>query len=244
MSRNSTPSSTSSPSRPVSELQEEIASLHISHSTLVAQVNTLSKDIHELRLVNAELEEENEGYEFLLKERTLSGKVLENPNIFGNGEYGFASPSQLDVLDEQLEMEELHSDLQAQSPIFEDGHRSERDLDQISTSPGQGGLTPQKKIMRKSRSSGGKKDSPGIGNTTGGLDLAAELGRAEVDLGDDVVAPTQGQEEVNGESSGTSYATGHLLTLSAALRAELQTLRESNKALSLYCSKVSRLYSV
>jgi hypothetical protein len=209
--------------------------LHISHSTLVAQVNTLSKDIHELRLVNAELKEENEGYEFLLKERTLSGKVLENPNIFGNGDY-VASPSQLDVLDEQLEMEELHSDLQAQSPIFEAGHRFERDP------PGQGGLTPQKKIMRKSRSSGGKKDSPGIGNTTGGLDLAAELGRAEVNLGDDVVAPTQGQEEVNGESSSTLYAAGHPLTLSTALRAELQTLRESNKALSLYCSKVSGLY--
>lgn len=150
----------------------------------MAQLNTLTKEVHDLRVTNATLAEENEGWEFLLRERTLSGKVKEG-GLLGyhddlSRRHTAEGKGHLDVLDEEMEMDELHSDLEAQSPIMEDHQGFIRDLDQdsgvLSRSPESVHLKPPKKSRPKGESLG---DLPVTGT---GLDLAAELGRAEVDL--------------------------------------------------------------
>ena len=220
--------------RIVDDLQEELASLNVSHSTILAQLNTITKEVHDLRATNRTLAEENEGWEFLLRERTLNGKVREGGLLAqrGDGERYEPEGSHLSVLDEQMEMDELHSDLDAQSPILEDGQAFARDLDGAITSRSPEGehLAPPKRKKPKGENLG---DLPVTGN---GLDLAAELGRAEVDLnGNEMRRLGKGDEGEGGLMLCWAFA------LTVALRAEVKNLREENKALTLYCSKVDRL---
>jgi hypothetical protein len=169
-----------SDTRNLDDLQEELASLSVSHSTILAQRNTLAKEVDDLRAIVRVLAEENEGWEFLLRERTLNGKVREG-GLLGpreEEERYEREGSQLSVLDEELEMNELHSDLDAQCPILEDDQVFARDLDvrMLSRSPEEEHLAPPR---RKKENGGNLGSVPVTGN---GLDLAAELGRAEVDL--------------------------------------------------------------
>jgi hypothetical protein len=142
----------------------------------------MSKDLRDSREANTKLQEENEGWEYLLRERTLNGKVLEGGLLsreMSTDEQPRGKPrmSELEALDEELEMDELHSDLDAQSPIFDEEHDHVlvRNLDGqiLSTSPENGHLAPPKK-GRKSRGSTRrvKKDIP----KSPSMDLAAELG--------------------------------------------------------------------
>ena len=182
-----------SPSKPSSpkpddalvDLQEELATLNISHSTLLAQLNTATKELSELRQANAVLEEENEGWEFLVRERTFSGKLrdLSADHAAPNHDiHPRRSPrGQLEALDEEMEMDELHSDLEAQSPILDDEQMYIRDLDVDDgtnlAKSASGHLAPPDRLRKPKGENLG--DLP---LTSSGLDLAAELGRAEVDL--------------------------------------------------------------
>jgi hypothetical protein len=55
-------------------MEDELASLRVSHTTLLAQLNTLSGELHELKAENIRLREENEGWEYLVRERTFPGR--------------------------------------------------------------------------------------------------------------------------------------------------------------------------
>ena len=172
----------------VADLQAELSTLNVSHSTLLAQLNTVSRELNELRQVNATLKDENEGWEFLVRERTLAGNVPGSLISDGPSEQdAFRKSSnrgrngQQEALDEDMEMDELHSDLEAQSPIFDDEEMHVRNLDQESRTPKteskNGHLAPPRPKQKPEGESLG--DLP---LTSSGLDLAAELGRAEVDL--------------------------------------------------------------
>jgi hypothetical protein len=177
----------------------------VTHSALLAQLNTLTKELHGLRATNAALQEENEGWEYLLRERTLNGKVLEAGLLsremsveepLDANELRRSRTSELEALDEELEMDELHSDLEAQSPIFDEKHDHEfaRDINeyQLSTSPERGHLVPP----RKGRKSNKKGNLSGARNAGIGLDLATELGRAEeVPGGAEVTPGYEGESE-------------------------------------------------
>jgi hypothetical protein len=171
----------------ISLLQEELSSLSLSHSALLTQLKTVTGEVHELKVLNASLQEENEGWEFLLRERTLSGKVLEGSGLLSRGVSQDetdveAEPkkrsgrrvkqiNELDALDEELEMDELNSDLDAQTPILE--HAEEGfvfNLDAGVTTTDDGYLAPP---MRTGRGTAHKKVA-GLG-----LDLAAELEKAD-----------------------------------------------------------------
>ncbi|RXK37059.1 hypothetical protein M231_05647 [Tremella mesenterica] len=235
------------------QAQEELASLHVAHSAILAQLHTLSAEVHELRGENVKLKEENEGWEFLVRDRTfnenLRGGFIAPPVIrtedhddlaefveahendddedgFGNEDGRKGRLGTLGTLDEEIdeeideEMEELHSDLEAQSPIFEDENVFAKDLDSVPVSTkgrrkGHKGdlLAPPPRRKSKGENLG---DLPVTGS---GLDLAAELGRAEAAQGGEMRVLGKGDE---GE----------------ALRAEVKQLREANKALTLYCSKI------
>jgi FtsZ-binding cell division protein ZapB len=231
-------------------LQEEVASLKAAHDSLVAKMNTVSLEVTDLRQRNTQLEEENEGWEFLMRERTMSGQVIEGGGLFGpesppqspppdNGNSGrrkgAARKSMLEALDEELEseMDELQSDLDAQSPIVDDKDDVfAKDLDHQA-----GGLNGTSAPTRRGRRKGQQGENLGSLPVTGsGLDLAAELGRVEVDLEGGEMRVLGKGDEGEGESS---FETCCPRLTRVALRAEVKQLREANKALTLYCSKVS-----
>ncbi|EIW70397.1 hypothetical protein TREMEDRAFT_60894 [Tremella mesenterica DSM 1558] len=247
------------------QAQEELASLHVAHSAILAQLHTLSAEVHELRGENVKLKEENEGWEFLVRDRTfnenLRGGFIAPPVIrtedhddlaefveahendddedgFGNEDGRKGRLGTLGTLDEEIdeeideEMEELHSDLEAQSPIFEDENVFAKDLDSVPVSTkgrrkGHKGdlLAPPPRRKSKGENLG---DLPVTGS---GLDLAAELGRAEAAQGGEMRVLGKGDE---GEDLDGCVGRADLATL----RAEVKQLREANKALTLYCSKI------
>ncbi|ORX35806.1 hypothetical protein BD324DRAFT_631779 [Kockovaella imperatae] len=207
----------------ISDLKDELASLKVSNSTLLAQLDTVNREVGELRQANVELLEENAGWEYLVRERTLSGKMPDigcdvvsryDDSLTPSGRAG----GHLEALDEELEMDELNSDLNAQSPILEDEHVFVKSLDGESGSmsiSSSGHLAPPKKGKIRKVESLGDLPETGVG-----LDLAAELGRAEVEV-------DAGQMRVWGKGDEGE-----------AMRTEIKNLREANKALTLYCSKI------
>ena len=58
-----------------SQLEEELASLSAAHCSLIAQYNTISKDLSDAKTENKRLEEENAGWELLMRDQTMSGSV-------------------------------------------------------------------------------------------------------------------------------------------------------------------------
>ncbi|WVF71251.1 hypothetical protein IAT40_006053 [Kwoniella sp. CBS 6097] len=230
----------------LASVKDELASLNLSHSTLLAKLNTVTKELHELKIVNQELREENEGWEFLVRERTLNGHVFKGqggilsqydedfddrdsgsePPLSAGIDAGEGHKTGLESLDEELEaeMDELHSDLEAQSPIFEDDHAFATNIDGSRKRIGDkdGLLAPPSR--RRGR---GKKERTVSGGSMAdrsgaGLDLAAEMGMAD-------------ETKSDGGESGVSATAG---VESNALRAEVKQLKEANKALTLYCSKI------
>ncbi|WWD17221.1 hypothetical protein CI109_101659 [Kwoniella shandongensis] len=210
----------------IASLKDELASINLSHSTLLAKLNTITKELHDLKIVNKQLEEDNEGWEFLIRERTLNGQVKQGGGFLNQPEsddesdgpsLGAGSPSTApgSPLEEELdeEMEELNSDLEAQSSIFDDEHHFVTNLDGKSD----GLLAPPSKAKRRGRKSQGDglAKSP-ASSVRGGLDLAAELGMVE---GSDAGSVGRGND-------------------AEGLRAEVKQLKEANKALTLYCSKI------
>jgi hypothetical protein len=189
----------------------------------------LSNEVQELRTDNTKLKEENEGWEYIVREQTFSNRLFQRDEgeKGENGEYG--KRGQLDVLDEEMdeEMDHLHLEMEASSPTNESFPRS------TPTS-----RTPSAR-MRRDISGPSMYSEPSLGmgsrNVSGissmyteepveGMDLAAELGRA-MDLGPEAEhGPTT--RTVEGENKED-------------VEKENKNLREEVKALQLYCSKVS-----
>ncbi|KAE8537944.1 hypothetical protein D1P53_006009 [Cryptococcus gattii VGV] len=93
----------------ISSLKDEIASLKLSYTTLRAKNSTLTQDIQELKNVNNALQEDNEAWEFLLRERTFNG------DIKGKGGH-FLDANQLQNRYEGHEPEPLDEGLILESP--------------------------------------------------------------------------------------------------------------------------------
>ncbi|BEI94400.1 uncharacterized protein CcaverHIS019_0608590 [Cutaneotrichosporon cavernicola] len=176
-------------------LQEELITLSASHQTLVAQLTTLADEMHEIKSENSRLIEENESWQLLIEERTLAGHMRgglipgTSPSpppadgVITPSSIQRKEPSALETLEEQLEMDELHSELEAQQPIFEESDRA---------------------LLRVT--SGGSYNM-------------------------DLISPTR----TNGHSLATEFGVQAEVE---DLRAQIKTLKEANKALSLYCSKI------
>ena len=200
--------------------KEELASLRVAHAAVLAQLNTLVSEVQEVRRENGRLVEENEGWEFLVRERTLNGQL---GDLFGSPSARDEPPSPttitrmeaelspgvetetLDKMEEDVdsEMEDLHSDLEAQSPIFDDDHAFARNLDEGQRKPRtkHGRLAPPQAALNKRPEGENLGDLPVTGS---GLDLAAELGRAEAAQGGEMRPLGKGDE---GEGESTNPAT-------------------------------------
>ncbi|KAL7421625.1 hypothetical protein Q5752_003394 [Cryptotrichosporon argae] len=111
-------------------LQEELGSLMSSHTILLAQLNTLTAELHEVKAEHARLVDENEAWQRLVEERTLAGTVRSGGGLLGHaGRQDVTSPisytgslgrnGELETLDELQEMDELHSEMELHTPILE-----------------------------------------------------------------------------------------------------------------------------
>lgn len=176
---------------PHAALQEELMTLTVSHQTLVAQLTTLADELHEVKADNGRLQEENDSWQLLIEERTLAGTM--RGGLLGLPDEASTpylssirrkEPNALETLEEQMEMDELHADLDMQQPIFDE---SDRVLSQ-----------------QLNRGQFADRSSPPPMNGSLAMELSAVPQSVEVE----------------------------------SLRNEMKSLKEANRALSLYCSKV------
>ncbi|ODO09861.1 hypothetical protein I350_02083 [Cryptococcus amylolentus CBS 6273] len=66
-----------------SNLKEELATLRLSKSALEAKFSTVLWEVSELREENRELKEENEGWEFMVRQKTLNGHIRNDRGFLG-----------------------------------------------------------------------------------------------------------------------------------------------------------------
>lgn len=230
-------------------LKLELSTLSTSYASLQSTLILLQMQLVDLKRVNNQLQEDNESYMILLREKTLSGQfdlmkqvggssntvdggydddeaaIDENADI---GSLRSTGRSVLDRVDEEM-TEDDNSEHGADSPSSHRHHgRHGRRNDSTSHSPSLGESLANLPI------------------TGPGLDLAAELGRAEnkdILTGDIDGDPSllhgkgrrkKGSTDRKVSSSDTPDSNADL----EALRSEVKILKDANKALSLYASKI------
>jgi len=250
-------------------LKLELSTLSTSHASIQNTLVLLQTQLIDLKRVNNQLQEENESYNILLREKTLSGQY----DLFRQVNGDSPSPSdedgqtddlgdvrsvqsgahsiQLGTVDEHPDEDHLHTDL-----------GTDHDNDLMPNSDDEGSLTREGstrgKRSRHGRNRHGGSHSPpprgeslaGLPITGPGLDLAAELGRAEnkdilEDHPVDVSGPPKDKRGKKGvsESRKVSAADHGMerndpLNEVDTLRNEIKSLKDANKALSLYASKI------
>ncbi|KAH9064268.1 hypothetical protein EDB87DRAFT_1600093 [Lactarius vividus] len=244
-------------------LRLELSTLSTSHASLQSTLVLLQTQLVDLKRVNNQLQEENESYNILLREKTLSGQYdlfrqvngdcsnsgdeddqTDNVADFRSINSG-AHSSQLGTVDEHPDEEVLHPGLG-----IDHGDLMSHPDDEGSV--GRDGSARGKR-SRQGRGHGGSSHSPpprgeslaGLPITGPGLDLAAELGRAEnKDIlegqADDASGPRKKSSsdirKISGAEAGMEPHSSHNEV--DTLRSEIKSLKDANKALSLYASKI------
>ncbi|KAJ3558513.1 hypothetical protein NM688_g883 [Phlebia brevispora] len=258
-------------------LRLELSTLSTSHSSLQATLALLQSQLNDLKRVNHELQEENESYNILLREKTLSGQfdimrmgaagVGDTSDHSGDDEdaqdsgslgsrHSARSRSTLDPVDETVEPEEQAADAEHREldPAFEqvDDHAQDAQPSEPTS------RNPRSRHGRK-RSSVAVPHGESLANlpiTGPGLDLAAELGRAENKDMLDGQPPLEDRTITNPKSRKSKKTSGPDTPRKASataehgvepseslndleyLRNEVKSLKDANKALSLYASKI------
>jgi len=249
-------------------LKLELSTLSTSHASLQNTLALLQTQLVDLKRVNNQLQEENESYNILLREKTLSGQYDLFRQVNGDspssgdedgqtddlGDVGSvqsgAHSTQLGTVDEHPDEDHLHTDL-----------GTDRGDDLMPNSDDEGSLaregSTRGKRSRQGRNRLGSHSPPprgeslaGLPITGPGLDLAAELGRAEnKDILEghpvDVSGPPKDKRGKKGvsESRKVSAADSGMERTDShnevnTLRTEIKSLKDANKALSLYASKI------
>ena len=250
-------------------LRRELSTLSTSYASLQNTLVLLQTQLVDLKRVNNQLQEENESYNILLREKTLSGQYDLFKQVNGD-ESSFddeddqtdsmgdvqsinsgAHSSPLGTLDEHPDEEALHA-------RFGIDHIDRDELMQHPEDEGSIGRDGSARGKRSRHGRGhhsGSSHSPpprgeslaGLPITGPGLDLAAELGRAEnKDMlegqADDVSGPLKDKRgktdsrKISGADAGTAPYSSHNEV--DTLRNEIKSLKDANKALSLYASKI------
>ncbi|KAF9822013.1 hypothetical protein IEO21_00007 [Rhodonia placenta] len=257
-------------------LKLELSTLSTSYTSLHSTLALLQTQLVDLKRVNNELQEENESYNILLREKTLNGQfdILRMGAGAGTSETSVSESSDdgdvevesrdseslrsrntgrsmLDPVDELAEEHEYELD-----PAFEldgDQEQDSREAEDVSRNPRR---HARKHSSHSSRSPPPRGESLANLPITGpGLDLAAELGRAEnkdilvggTSLENERAAhknrkgrKTSGSETARKVSSASEPVMDSSVPVTDidALRNEVKSLKDANKALSLYASKI------
>lgn len=251
-------------------LKLELSTLSTSYSSLQQTLVLLQTQLNDLKRVNNELQEENESYNILLRERTLNGQ-FDVLRMGGGTSISEASASEAGDDDEaegdsSRDGESLMSRNTGRSVLDPVEELTESELDPAfkhdgeqsreGSEAGETASSARRHARRHSKSHSPQARGESLANlpiTGPGLDLAAELGRAEnkdilegrVPLDNERVVPG-GRRKSRKASDGTrkvsvasepGMETGLPDDLDA-LRNEVKSLKDANKALSLYASKI------
>ncbi|KAG8906199.1 hypothetical protein FRB99_007415 [Tulasnella sp. 403] len=222
-------------------LRLELTTLSTSHSSLHNTVHLLQSELNDLKRVNNELQEENESYNILLRERTLSGRF---DIMRATGGTTNDDDDDDDGATSTTPAEELQKPLESRPPSMRS--RSMLDVvpeaEEMVTTPSPPILREESPSSRNSKRSRRGGPRPGSPVTRGesladlpvagpGLDLAAELGRAEnKDIMEGHVEPSRSPSHLAPKNEFNEEVQ--------ALRSEVKALKDANKALSLYASKI------
>ncbi|OJT03071.1 hypothetical protein TRAPUB_6414 [Trametes pubescens] len=254
-------------------LRLELSTLSTSYTSLQSTLVLLQTQLNDLKRVNNELQEENESYNILLRERTLSGQfdvmrmggASSVPTEPSDSEAGdeddgkdaeslrsrTTARSVLDPVDERAE--ELHE----LDPSFEmEQQEREAQEDDAARQPRRGGRRRTTSTASRSSPAPRGESLANLPITGPGLDLAAELGRAEnKDILEGRASLETDRSVINpkGKKGRKSDATRKVSSMSEGaaglepsgsvndietLRSEVKNLKDANKALSLYASKI------
>ena len=253
----------------MTSLRLELSTLSTSYASLQNTLVLLQTQLVDLKRVNNQLQEENESYNILLREKTLSGQYDLFKQVNGDGSSPGDEESQTDNLGDiqsinsvahssQLGTVDEHPDEEVLHANFGTDHGDLMQDPDDEESIGRDGSTRGKRSRQGRGHHSGSSHSPpprgeslaGLPITGPGLDLAAELGRAEnKDIlegrADDVSGPLKDKRERKGSSASrkvsgveTGMEPHSSVTEVDTLRSEIKSLKDANKALSLYASKI------
>ncbi|RPD81977.1 hypothetical protein L226DRAFT_12884 [Lentinus tigrinus ALCF2SS1-7] len=254
-------------------LRLELSTLSISYNSLQSTLALLQTQLHDLKRVNNELQEENESYNILLREKTLNGQF----DILRMGGTSVTEPSDSSEAgddDDNRDAESLLSRNTSRSVLDPVDERDERvqepepmldpefqqdqpdrelaDTESPAKAPRRGGRR-RTTSQTSSRSPAPRGESlANIGVTGPGLDLAAELGRAEnKDLVEGRASLDTDRSILNNKGKRGRKSTDRKVSAMSEgaeasrspddleiLRSEVKNLKDANKALSLYASKI------
>ncbi|EIW86611.1 hypothetical protein CONPUDRAFT_115123 [Coniophora puteana RWD-64-598 SS2] len=245
----------------MTSLKLELSTLSTSYASLQNTLVLLQTQLVDVKRVNNELQEDNESYMILLREKTLSGQFNVLKQVGGatsttDGEYD----DDMDEaeLDDREDVDSTGSHGTGRSRTLdrvdeeagEDASVHEIDPDAEPLSPGSGS---RRSAGRRLRGSASPDSVPrgeslaGLPITGPGLDLAAELGRAESNnpMSSEIEESDRslGRKNKRGkkgsaESRKVSNPDGAEFHDMETLRSEVKSLKDANKALSLYASKI------
>ncbi|KAI6136731.1 hypothetical protein F5141DRAFT_1185626 [Pisolithus sp. B1] len=229
-------------------LRLELSTLSTSYSSLQSTLQLLQSQLVDLKRVNNQLQEENESYMILLRERTLSGQFDLMRQV--GGTLSTTSGFEDGDLTSEDDVGSLRSAGRSALDVVEEMAEEGEDLAHLNFNTDRQMADSRRRHPRHTRKNGSMSHSPGrvprgesladLPVAGPGLDLAAELGRAEnkdIELGTSIDERT-GLGKARRSKGSTEPR--HLTTSSDidALRMEVKSLKDANKALSLYASKI------
>ncbi|KAF8844024.1 hypothetical protein BDN67DRAFT_944348 [Paxillus ammoniavirescens] len=239
-------------------LRLELSTLSTSYSSLQSTLVLLQTQLVDLKRVNNHLQEENESYMILLREKTLSGQFDLMKQVGGAP----SSTSGLDDDDDDVGDDNDVGSLQsaARNALDRVDEEAGEEQEMLGYSIDRDTTESPRRLGRHARRNGSASHSPSraprgesladLPITGPGLDLAAELGRAE---NKDILSghsvdersvlngksrKKKGSSEARKVSSSESHDQVSSSSDIEALRTEVKSLRDANKALSLYASKI------
>jgi hypothetical protein len=238
-------------------LRLELSTLSTSYSSLQSTLVLLQTQLVDLKRVNNHLQEENESYMILLREKTLSGQFDLMKQVGGapSSTSGLDDDDDDDVGDDN-DVGSLQS--AARNALDRVDEEAGEEQEMLGYSIDRHATESPRRLGRHARRNGSASHSPSraprgesladLPITGPGLDLAAELGRAEnkdILSGhsvDAVLNSKSRKKKGSGEARKISSSESHDQVSSSndieALRTEVKSLRDANKALSLYASKI------
>jgi FtsZ-binding cell division protein ZapB len=249
-------------------LKLELSTLATSHASLQSSMQLLQAQLLDLQRVNVSLQDENEAWGVLVQQRTLAGTfdisglgptkqdMVESPSNGGTEDDVVSINSMRSgrsvgkgTLDRVSELEELAYEASQHDKETEldpelDPDASVRQTRSLASELDPSVIGEEKAASSRSRRRGltnGTSSPAGesLANlpiTGPGLDLAAELGRAENNGGFVLGEPPKpsGKKSKQEEEKAVAGTKSEV----EALRVEVKALKDANKALSLYASKI------
>lgn len=238
-------------------LRLELSTLSTSYSSLQSTLQLLQSQLVDLKRVNNQLQEENESYMILLRERTLSGQFDLMRQV--GGTLSTTSGFEDGDLTSEDDVGSLRSTGRSALDVVEEIAEEGEDSAHLDFNSDRQMADSRRRLPRHTRKNGSVSHSPGrvprgesladLPVAGPGLDLAAELGRAEnkdIELGTSIEERTglgkgrrgKGSTEPRHISSSESQDPATTFSDIDALRMEVKSLKDANKALSLYASKI------